>query len=268
MQTNFTCTFVTALYNIGRENFDGRTITDYKQWLTETLKLQEPIVIFIDETIEELEELVEDCRNNMDQPTLIIRSGFCEIPCFWMLEHVERIINDKTFIRKHPEDITNRNPLYVCIQYSKFEWLKIASQRITWQTSSYAWIDAGISRFYPQGLTKFNEKFIIPTEKSSFFILQKTFDTGSKLIENKSFKKENLIGTNECLLRGTLFFTTIDCLEEIIGKIYSCIKNDMFSKNKIDNEQIALSVIVNEDPKFFSWIETDGNFLNKNIFSS
>lgn len=267
MNSQFECTFVTALYNIGRENYDGRTIDNYKHWLQETLKLQEPVIIFIDETIEGLEELINNCRREINEPTLVIVTSLVNIPCFWMLEDVKRIINDQTFIRKHPDDITNLNPLYVCIQYSKFEWIKIASQKITWETKYYAWIDAGISRFYPRGMSKFNSHFIIQNDNVSCFILHKTNDTQPKLIENKYFDKNKLIGTNQCLLRGTMFFATIDCLEEIIDKIYDCVQNDMISKNRIDNEQIALSIIVNENPHYFVWIESDGNFLHKNIFS-
>lgn len=268
MTTKYKCTFVTALFNINREIYDGRTVDDYKVWLKKTLQLEEPIVIFCDSAIEDLEQMVRECRKSIDSPTIIVDSFLEDIPCFWMLEKATEILsNEKSFVRKYPSDICNRNPLYICIQYSKFEWMLSSSRMITWETDFFAWIDAGISRFYKPGMRKFNTGIIpLTVMPTSFFLLHKSPSTDGFLSSHCHFDKEKYIGTNECHARGTIFFATIDRLEWFITKMYDFIKKDLFENNRSDNEQIAIAVIAKENPGFFNWLNCDENHLRGDIF--
>ena len=50
---NFGITIVTALFNIEREQMDGRDWDEYLKWFDVTLQLKCPMVLFITEDIKE-----------------------------------------------------------------------------------------------------------------------------------------------------------------------------------------------------------------------
>ena len=71
-------TIITALYDINRdEKGDGRTFNEYLSWFKETLKVKNPMVIFVDNS---LKEFVEENRKNL--PTKIITEPIEEVPYY------------------------------------------------------------------------------------------------------------------------------------------------------------------------------------------
>jgi hypothetical protein len=265
MEQIYEYTLVTALYDIQRDKYDGRSFDDYIEWFKMTLLINEPMIIYLDRSKRFLFEFVKQIRDRVNQPSLIIETNLEEIPCYWMLEPTKRIINDPVFLStcKYPNDITNKNPLYVCIQYSKFEWVLQGYEQMAWRTKTIGWIDAGISRFYSK-ISSINRNMI---KSVNNILLHKTSRTDELLNRQIILNREEYIGTNECIIKGTIWFANPNKLDLLISKIYNIIKCDMFAKNKIDNEQIALALIVGDDQELFSWIENDStNHLNRNIF--
>ena len=68
-------TIVSALFNIERENMDGRKWDEYLKWFDITLKLECPMYLFI---TEDLQQFVEERRTKI--PTEIIVQTTEDIP--------------------------------------------------------------------------------------------------------------------------------------------------------------------------------------------
>jgi hypothetical protein len=250
-------TIITALYDINREKTDGRTFEHYIDWFKKTLQMNEPMVIYIDKT-KKIYNMVNDIRKTINYPTLIIETNINDIPCYWMYDNVNKIISSDEWKNKclNKNDITNLNPLYVCIQYSKFEWLYNASNIINWNSKTFTWVDAGISRFFDQ-LNNLNKNIIKETYENNKFTIQGISDFNY-------LNKDTYIGTNKCLLKGTIFLSTIEKLHKIKEYVNQYI-NYMFQHNIIDNEQIILALIYQDNKDLFNIINNTDSHLN-NIF--
>ena len=116
-------TIVTALFNIQRQNMDGRTWDEYLAWFSETLKLQCPMVIFVED---ELVEFVKDQRG--DLKTKIISQKLEEIPYYYLKNDMDAVINSEEYRSKTKclDRIECNHSLYSIIQYSKFQWIRKA----------------------------------------------------------------------------------------------------------------------------------------------
>ena len=68
-------TIVSALFNIQREEMDGRDWEEYLKWFDVTLRLKCPMVLFVSEDVR---EFVEERRTKI--PTEIIVQTVDEIP--------------------------------------------------------------------------------------------------------------------------------------------------------------------------------------------
>lgn len=263
MDKIYDCTFVTALYDIGRDKTDGRTISNYIEWMKHTLTLNEPLVIYLDKTLEHLIKDINYIRLLIGFPTLIIITLLEEIPCYWMKNKVKNIINsyDWKLICKHQNDITNLNELYVCIQYSKFGWIENTFEKINWNSKYFSWIDIGISRFFNnRDNLSFNKNFLDHNQNK--FIIQGSVDKLNIINDYNSY-----IGSNECILKGTFFIANKNMISLIKNKIDYIVKFEMLEKNRIDNEQIALAIICKQNYELFFVFPDDNRYhLRQDLF--
>jgi hypothetical protein len=236
-QTSRLRSCVTAFMDIGRESIDGRSVNFYKECLLNTLtQIKEPFIIFLDKNYSHWKPFILEKRSNVGATKII------EIDQFPLQKHVEKvadILSSTDFIRKYPNDITNISPSYALLNFSKFEWvLEAAKEGITQNKSDvFAWIDAGMARFFPVGVW-YNNK--IPNQ----FAIQ--VDFGSSRPKLGSLTLDNYIGTNECVVKGGMFITPLNRCEIIHEKIIQILEKEMLAKNRIDNEQIALALIVQD----------------------
>lgn len=260
------CTVVTALYDIGRT--DGRTMQDYIKWLVGTLLINAPMVIFVDRAITDLDLMIAKLRSNIPYPTEIIITELRDIPCYWMYAPIKAIIESDTWKAKckYPQDITNQNALYTCIQYSKFEWLLKGAQIIP--NKCVAWMDAGISRFFDLQFKPYQFSADLfdfdRIGRENIFVTQASRRSGNP---DAIPSARTYIGTNECIIKGTMFVSTAQCIEFIWDQIQHIIRTDMLGRGAIDNEQIALALIYKDYPERFDWIPMDGDaHLNPHIF--
>ena len=115
---SYQTTCVTAIYDIGRENIDGRKISDYKEWLLTTLQtIKDPFVVYLDSSLGWKKDIIAH-RSNVG-PVNIIETKLSDIPMWKYKDDILRILNLPEFkrIQKYPKDITNLLPEYCLVQY-------------------------------------------------------------------------------------------------------------------------------------------------------
>ena len=265
--TDYSAVLITSLFNIGRESNDGRKIDSYIEWLTKTLMLRHPMVVFVDSSETKIAEAALRVRKSIvklyDIPSIIVSTSLDLVPYYNISAKVGKILMSKNWKSKakYPNDITNKNPLYVVIQYSKFEWMSKASQLIEnrWSYSAIGWVDAGISRFFP-AFKKSDTTIAIQDQ-----IIRKCVDSNSfcfpgaerlpQLFENpRLISKDSYIGTNECIVKGGIFISARNRLEDVRKAIQEFVYNELLAKDRVDNEQIALACLVSEHPTWFAEI--------------
>jgi hypothetical protein len=244
---NESLTCVTAFYNINREMIDGRSVIDYKKWLTNTVSsLKCPIILFLDKTLEWKSDILNSAVGNIH----IIETSIEEIPMYKYKDKMESILSSEEFKskQKHPNDITNKLPEYCMIQYSKFGFIEKAIELDLFKTSHFAWIDAGLSRFYDYSkIYTFNTNSLM---MNSFYI---QCDIDHPLLENITY--DSYIGTNVCIFKGTMFAADKDTFNTVHSEVMRIFIKEMLEKNRIDNEQIAFALVYKNIPECFTCVK-------------
>ena len=88
-------TIVSALFNIERENMDGRKWDEYLEWFDITLKLQCPMYLFV---TEDVREFVEERRTSI--PTEIIVKTESDLPYYHLNDRIQGILDDPEYRKK------------------------------------------------------------------------------------------------------------------------------------------------------------------------
>lgn len=239
-------TCVTAFYNIGRSGIDGRTLIDYKQWLLSTItSVHSPLILFLDITLGWKDDILR-VRN---EDIYIIETPLSDIVMWKHRECITQILNDPTFkaIQKHPNDITNRLPEYCMIQYSKFGFLEWAIKNNPFKSTYFCWLDAGISRFFdPRKSYALKTDALAPT-----FYIQSNKTAQKRL---SMITPDTYIGTNECILKGTIWVMDTASFGIVRDEVMHILNEEMLSKGRIDNEQIALALAYHKVSPIFNII--------------
>ena len=247
---SYQTTCVTAMYDIGREKIDGRSISEYKQWLFATLRtIRDPFIVYLDLSIGWKQDIIDE-RSQIG-PIYIIETPLSDIPMWKYRDNVSRILQDSEFKKsqKHHNDITNILPEYSLVQYSKFDWIQQASVSDLFKSMTFVWIDAGFSRLYPTNrLYRFNSSNI-----TNF-----TVQADSTISRIPALTYDNYIGTNDRIFQGGLWYTTPYTISEIRNIVIYIWEKEMLSKNRLDNEQIALALSYKLFPSIFSVIKSNG----------
>jgi hypothetical protein len=243
----------TALFDIGREKLgDGRTMNQYIDWFTQTLKLNSSFTVF---TEKKFIPLLEDKINSKSR---IVCCDLEEIPYYHLRKNIEDIIRDPEYRSKisDPERIECNLGLYNIIQYSKFKWIE-ASVEMDNSFDYYFWIDAGCSRFFkaaPEILYPSLENLEI--EK---FNVQGNVNTG-KIYPSMDIEKYKF--DNNSMLVGTFFGGGKKIMGRISDEIEKILLNDMLGANMINNEQIAMAILYKRSPELFNvYTELNGDHL-------
>lgn len=244
----------TALFDINREkNGDGRTIDQYLDWFSETLKLKCDLTIFTENKF--LDFILE---RRKESNTKIICGSLEDIPYYHLKDKIDLILKDPEYRRKisDPNRIECNLSLYNIIQYSKFKWIE-KSIEIQDSFKYYFWIDAGCSRFFKN----FPEE-IYPIEENIFhgkFNIQGNSNTD---IIYPSMDIEKYKFENNCILVGTFFGgdrKIVKTLSEEVEKIFTL---EMIEEGMVNNEQIALGILYKRKPEIFKvYKDLDGSHL-------
>lgn len=237
--SNVTC--VTALYDIGREAVDGRSIPEYMRWLSMTLRtICDPFVLFLDESLN-LKKKVLESRSSVG-PIQIYETALSETPMWKYRDQIASIQKTQTG-QKYPKDLTNTLPEYCVIQYGKFGWLERSIATNTFNSAMFSWIDAGFSRFYdPSKMYSFNSSRL----SDKFFIQA---DATKRLIP--SLTPDTYIGTSERILAGWMWVMGETSFSKVKNEVMRIWEEEMMSKTRLDNEQIALVLASQSVPMEF-----------------
>ena len=236
---------VTALFDISRhDRGDGRSINKYLEWIRETLKVQCDFVIF---TEEKFFDFIKNCRDNSKYETNIILQNLEEIPFYKYKESIIDILNDDNYKSKinDPNRIECYLPEYNIIQYSKFSWVKIASEMFT-DTDYFFWMDAGCSRFFET--LNLNKEW-----PNKDLLLHDKLQIQGNINFQKfpEIREDEYIWDNNSMLVGTLFGMHRDIINFVLESITE-IFIEMIEQRCVNNEQIALAIFTKRFPNKIS----------------
>lgn len=216
----------TALFNLKRENIDGRDIETYLNWLEQTISYFPDILVYHDGSVG-LE------RKNDDRFIFVERN---KLKSFSNLEIVNSILD--SFIPLAKSDITFRLPEYSLVQFSKFELGKLAIQHSN--ARSLLWVDAGISRFIKPH-TLFNSEVDYQArnllEQGVEFVLE--IDLKNNIDFNRRKIRNSLVGSCRRVISGTSFWYSSNFCSELNSKIEKGVM-EWLKAGIWDNEQVML----------------------------
>lgn len=260
-------TFVTALYEIGREEYDQRSFLKYQEWFSKTLSVPVPMVIY---TEEKNRHIVESIRK--DLPTRTFYTRLEDVPLYYTVKDVKRILENTQFKHKirHPDGLENKCHEYIPVINSKFKWLIDAIEGNYFNTDMFFWIDAGISRFmnFDMSVYKFNESLIQELRKTNKLY----FQIGKKDSLNHIFEMphvvEDYIGTNTNFIMAGFFGGNKDILLEVCKRAFRSYTHEFIYKNRIDNEQTLIGFVLPyyKHNLFFVENNPSQNYINYYIF--
>jgi len=237
----------TGLFDIGREQIDGRKFEEYQKWLVKTISIFPGIYVFHDGNLDDLSRL--NCN--------LIKIKFSDLKIFSKYQLVANLL--KTFMPESPSDITFKTPLYSLVQYSKFE---LANQlRAVTKFDSVLWVDAGISRFInsiDNNLLDSNlNKLISKGKVAAFEIdLRRNLDFKSMSIKNAK------VGTCRRVISGTSFWMHDSIIDKMNDLIYAKF-DEWFNLGVWDNEQVLIRILLGENDLNVEYV-----LQNKNMTGS
>lgn len=244
-------TIVTALFNIQRQDMDGRTWDEYLQWFSKTLELKCPMVIFVED---ELVDFVKEHRGS--RRTKIISHPLEKIPYYYLKDDMDAVINSEDYRIKTKclDRIECNHSLYSIIQYSKFKWIRQSIEMNPFDSDYYFWMDAGASRFF-EGFD-LNQNF--PGEFglealdgiAEKVLVQLNTETYQDLVHSDTLGKEYFYDPRSFVC-GTFFGMHKNIHPEIEKEVENILLNDMLKENNLNNEQIALAYLVKNKPELF-----------------
>jgi hypothetical protein len=236
-------TFVTALYNIQREQYDNRSYQEYQEWFEKTLTIPVPMVIFTELCNE---PIITKTRGIL--PTKVIYTDLSNTPFYYTTNTVEHIITNTDFKYqiKHPNGLENTCFGYIPIINSKFVWMKQAIQSNYFNTDLFFWIDAGLSRFFSFDISTNNWNNILINqlyhERKMFFQIGK-YDEFMKIMNNETTLDES-IGKNINYMMAGFWGGYSQLLYDVCKLCEQMYIKEYIEKQRVDNEQVLFGFIL------------------------
>ena len=226
-------TFVTALYNIQREEKgDGRKWMDYLEWFKNTLKMPLKMVIYIPS---ELVSFVEEHRPKVYATKIMVQEKD-SVPYAKYETAITNILENPEYRAKikHPDRVECRLPFYTIIQYSKFKWVEEIAKMNPFGTDYFFWMDAGLSRFIPMELyPRIVSNVELPIKK---LVIQ----CNSMLLSYPV--NEGYLWDSQCLVSGGMFGGD----KEVILELSNLVDQELTQRipnGWINNEQLVLAYL-------------------------
>ena len=256
-------TIVSSLFNIERQEMDGRKWEEYLKWFDITLRLKCPMVLYV---TEDLVSFVEERRVNI--PTEIITQKVEEIPYYYLKDKLDNIISSEKYKEKisDPNRIECQHSLYSIIQYSKFKWLTQAIEENPFNSKFFFWIDAGASRFFED----YDLRLSYPSQNAidalngmgDKFLIQMNMEYYDDLVNAEILLEEYLLDNRSYVL-GSMFGGTQKAIEKVSNDIEDVLVNKMVANDFVNNEQIALGYLVKKNPEDYEIYERyDGKHMS------
>lgn len=256
-------TIVSALFNIERNEMDGRTWDEYLEWFDKTLKLKCPMILFV---TEDIREFIEERRT--DIPTDIIVQQVEDIPFYYLKNDIQTILDTQEYKDKisDPRRIECQHALYSIIQYSKFKWMLQAIEENSHGSDYFFWLDAGGSRFF-DGFDLSNE-YPSQSAKESLdemgesFLIQMNCDFYPDLYNATELSLDYLYD-NRSFVLGSMFGGHKNAIPKVCDLVENIFVNEMIRNGNVNNEQIALGYLVKKYPDIFAiYSRTNGKHMD------
>jgi hypothetical protein len=229
-------TMVTAFFDIHRDTKgDGRTIDEYMSWIEKTLQLNCNLYI-----VTEAKFIPFMKQKRPHYPTYICEDTLENASYYKYLPRMKEILESDAYKKRIacPQRVECILPEYNVIQYSKFGWLEEAIRINPFQSESFFWMDAGISRFFLDVDIRLPYPRIIP---SNLFIIQKRHDLDTYCMD--IWKADNVV-------KGTMFGGHKDNVLAVSSKVEEMFQY-MLSQDNVNNEQIALAMVYYANKELF-----------------
>jgi hypothetical protein len=246
-------TVVTSLYDIDRENLDGRSWDSYLEWFKKTLEINNPMVVFVDNSTREFVEI-----NRGEKETLIISEPIEKAPYYNLKNSIDLIIQSEEYRKKIKDSdrIECKSSLYNIIQYSKFGWVERAADINPFNSNLYLWLDAGISRFFDSlEITTANkypsDTFIESISDMDNEVFIQIFMSSYPDLVNSASLSEEYLTDNRSYIAGGIFIASRNSIKRIKKEIDNILLNLMLGKGFINNEQIAMGYLLKKKPELF-----------------
>uniref|UniRef100_A0A6C0ART0 Uncharacterized protein n=1 Tax=viral metagenome TaxID=1070528 RepID=A0A6C0ART0_9ZZZZ len=240
-------TFVTALYNISREQYDQRSYQQYQTWFERTLSIPVPMVIFTEICNE---DIVKRARSKYDNITKVIYTSLDEVPFYYTVDTVRDIITNSPFKRRiqHPNGLENKCFGYIPIIHSKYAWMNKAIESNYFNSDMFFWIDAGLSRFLNFDIADghFNNPLIsqIHNENKIFIQLGKVNEFAKVLNNELSFY--DAVGKNINFMMAGFWGGNSSLMMEVCKIGEKMYIEDLIGKQQVDNEQVTFGFILKQ----------------------
>jgi hypothetical protein len=243
-----TVTIATAFFDIKREeNGDGRSINEYLEWIKHTLQLNCNLYVVTEDKFRDF--FLNNRPKHLPMHMKIIK--FEESHYYRYYGKIKDILQSPEYKAKvmHPNRVECVLPEYNIIQYSKFHYLEMAIQENPFNSLSFFWMDAGISRFFLDVdisrpfPSKTLQDFLSANQDK--IIIQKRHDLETYRID------DSFVWNSANLLSGGMFGGGKDVVLKIGEKVEQVFVNKMLKCNSVNNEQLALAMVWKEFPHLF-----------------
>jgi len=244
---NQTATIVTAFFDIGREQRgDGRKITDYLSWIQKTLQLNCQLYIITEEKFRAFFE--ENRPVKYKDKTIIKVIKFSDSHYYKYLDRMRAIVETPEYRARiaYPNRVECVLPEYNVIQYSKFDYLRMAIEENPFGSEYFFWLDAGASRFFNQ--IDVSRPFPSPAglqviqASGDRFIAQARHDLAEYPIDETQF-----IWTADNLMFGGMFGGKTSVVLEMGKLLDKTFVEKMLDQGCVNNEQLTLALIWNKE---------------------
>lgn len=258
-----TTILTTCLYDIKRDlNGDGRSIEEYLEWFSNTLKLKVDMNIFIEQ---KFYNFVLEERNKIDNKTNIEIIDFVNLPLYKFNNNIKNMFLQNEYIKnmKDRNRIECKLSEYLIIIYSKFFFLKQTLENNN-DYDYYFWIDAGYSRFFYNNI--YNKK---KWPKENFLNKNKitihtVLDAHDNILNHSS---EQDYWNNNSYISAGLFCGGFEPIEKLCNFMFDFF-NESLKNNKLNNEQIAFQFFIRENFHLFDLYNVLRNRQNLYLFQA
>ena len=197
----------------------------------------------------------------------------CYVPLDLQTTPYHRLFHDKVeallaspsyrWKNHHPFRVEAINAEYNILQWSKIYLLSLAQAQLNrFQSHTFMWVDAGLSRFLPPGMDapfphpRVVEKLLLRHADSTLFLsggVHKYADQAKA--EARCHRDMPWTGDN--LLQGTLMLANGSSIARF-ETMWRSFLEELLDSHKANNEQVLLAMLWCTDPSWFSVIDVPG----------
>jgi preprotein translocase subunit Sec61beta len=242
-------TFVTALYDIGREtNGDGRPFSEYLAWIKDTLKIPVNWLVYVDK--ENVDRIKDMDPHHEDYKFTVIEKPLPSISYYQYRDRIKKIIESPEYKAKMRDTnrVECRLPLYPVVNFTKYELMDISAYKNPYKTQYFFWIDAGLSRFF--NAEELAQPFIMPKMVPKKVFIQKVFKDNYDVLKYAHWD-------NHSTLFGGFFGGDKTAVRNLSRKMKG-VFHEMIRNGASNNEQVGMQVLLAKEPSLFHVLESEG----------